>query len=386
MGRSKKIDSKKNQNENSNPENESSEKLILDDCKPEGDVFADLFGDGSENVTVHINRMEPEFFDGVNIAGHLGLLSPGDNIENIRLKFGGGRYKIQKLVNNRYKRTGYIRISGVPRMPVPEDNPERPIDDAPPPAVVPDGASYHGIPLSGSSAEFIAMIERIKLIDVAFPAKQDINDTLLKLVLSRGRDGNDLDNLLNQTEKLGRLVEQFGGGQQSGSNLIDLGMKAIDGLNRYVESASSIQKNKMLRQIREPLPAGQTADLIPEKTIAKEVGKMPSTEQLGSKEIAEKAAGYIVTGYIQDPPQSASDTVTVLRSVLPEFDDQGMAEIVENRQILYLLSRNALASIVEIDAENGKSFDQYFNEVFELFVGNAGVNRESQKKESINGQ
>jgi hypothetical protein len=304
-------------------------------------------------------------------------LKPGDNVETIRLRYGGGRYQIKKLINNRFKKTGFIRISGLPRVPVPEGSPERPVEDAPPPTVVSDGASYHGIPLGGSSAEFVAMIERIKLIEVAFPEKPSINDTLLNLLLSQGKGGNNLDSILDQTEKLGRIVEQFGGGQQSGSNLIDLGMKAIDGLGRYVESASDIQRNKILGQIHRPQIAENIPGAVPEKLIDKEVGNMPIREKMNDKEIAEKAAGYIVTGYIQDPPQSVGDTATVLRSVLPEFDEAGLAEIIKNRQILYLLSRNALASVVEIDAENGTQFDKYFNEVFNLFVGHTDENLKS---------
>jgi len=371
MAQNKKNTKAKSTDSDPVPDDINGGKPVFVDTEPDGDIFADLFGDGTEKVIVRINRVEPEFYGGDNISGYLGQLSPGDDVESIRAKFGGGRFKIQKLVNNRYKRTGFIRISGLPRMPVPGENPERPIEDAPQPAQVPDGASYKGIPLSGSNAEFIAMIERIKVLDSIFPSKPDINDTLLKVALARGNDGDGLNSLLDQTEKLGRFVEQFGGGQQTGSNLIDLGIKAIDGLNKYVESAGAIQRNKMLKQIGDPSHSEAKSDLITEKPVEKKAIEMDPGQELSGKEIAEKAAGYIVTGYIQEPPQEPPDTVTVLRSVLPDFDQAGITQIVENKQILYLLSRNALASVVEIDAESGKNFDIYFQKVFDLFVGSA---------------
>lgn len=370
----KKMDKKDSEKNN----NESDENLVMVDNEPGVDVFADLlgFGDGSENVIVRIHRTEPEFYGGKNITGFLGCLVQGDSFETLQEKFGGGRYRIQKFVNNRINKTGYIRISGLPRMPVPEDNPDRPIADASSGANVSDGALYKGIPLSGSNAEFLAMVERIHLLKNVFPEKADINDTLLKVALARGSDGNNLDSLLSQTEKLGRLVEQFGGGNHGGggSSLIDLGIKAIDGVTKYIQSAGDMQRTKIMSEIRKPAIVGAGPGLITDNIPEKEVEKMPENEQMTTKQIAEKAAGIIVLGFIQDPKQAEAETVKLLRFELPAFDEAGLKGIRDNRNILYLLARNSLVSEIEVDVEIGNEFDLYFNNIFNQFVGSTGEN------------
>jgi len=368
MGRSKKSD-----NDNVEPKNTGP--ITVEDAPSEDDIFSQFFGDGSENVVVEIYRVEPEFLEGANISGFVERLRPGDNIESVRLRLGGGKYKLMQKIRGKIKRQGYFRISGLPRMPVPSEIPGVPLADAPSSTPVPDGVSYKGIPVSGSNADFISLVERIQMLKTIFPEKPDINETLLTVALARNDGGGNLDNVLGQAEKLGQLVEHLGGGQQTGSNLVDLGIKAIDGFTRYLQTAEAAQRNKIIDHIKKPAAvgagAGKPVGILPEKTPERETENMPAEDELSEKAIAKKAAGLIVVGFIQEPVQKIADTVELLKFEMPAFDDSALAKIRNNKQMLYLLARNALVSTIEADAETGKEFDVYFNQVFDDFVGSA---------------
>jgi len=337
------------------------------------DVWTELFGDGTEKVSVLLYRLAPEYLEGENILGFLCMLHPGDNLEMIRRKYGGGQYRIQKQVNNRIKKTGQVRISGLPRMPIPGDSLDVSEKDAPPEAKVPEGASYKGMPIGGNSAEFIAMIERIKLIEVAFPPKADINDVLLKVALDRKNgSGGNLSGLLDQAEQVGNLVDRFGGGNQSGSSLVDLGMKALDSLKEYLKFVAAGGPRPTAPSVnKSPVPAlvaGQKPEMIADKTPEAEIKTMDSGPEINMMGVPEKAAGIIVSGFLLDPRQIPPETVRVLREVLPPIDRAGLDRVKNNRNLFYAICRNALSGQIDVDAEIGKELDFYFDQVFDLFV------------------
>lgn len=381
MTKPKKTDNKNSRKkEKDNVLTDPGELLIMtdpDDDRAAYDVWTELFGDGTENVKVMLFRMEPEYLGSENISGFISMLMPGDTLETIRQKHGGGKYKIQKHVNNRIKKTGQIRISGLPRMPIREDDLDDPEKVAPPEAKVPEGATYKGIPISGNTAEFVAMIERIKLLEVAFPPKADINDVLLKVALDRRSDGGgDLSSLLAQAEQVGALVDRLGGGNQTGSSLVDLGMKAMDSLKEYLKFVGAGGPQPRSPAVnRSPAPdvsPGKAPELIAVKTIKKDAKKMEMPADYNMIGVPEKAAGVIIRGFLLDPRQDPPETVRVLRELLPPIDEAGLDRIKDNRNLFYAICRNGLSGEIEVDAEIGKELDLYFNQVFDLFVAGPG--------------
>jgi hypothetical protein len=354
------------------------ERLIMtDDDQAADSVWSDLFGDGNENVEVLLYRTEPEYLGSDNILGFLSMLLPGDGLETIRRKYGGGKYKIQKKVNSRIKKTGHIRISGLPRMPIREDD----LDDlekvAPPETKVPEGAAYKGIPISGNTAEFVAMIERIKLLEVAFPQKPDVNDVLLKVALDRRSDGGgDLSSLLAQAEQVGALVDRLGGRDQTGSSLVDLGMKAMDSLKEYLKfvgAGGAQPKSPAVNRSPGPgvsleKPTGITL-VRDDKKKEIRVEKTPDNNMMG---VPEKAAGVIIRGFLLDPRQDPPETVRVLRELLPAFGSVDLSRIKDNRNLFYAICRNGLSGEIDVDAEIGTELAEYFNRVFDLFVADPG--------------
>jgi hypothetical protein len=368
MTKPKKTDNKNSRKkEKDNITTDLGERLIMtDDDQAADSVWSDLFGDGNENVEVLLYRTEPEYLGSDNILGFLCMLLPGDGLETIRRKYGGGKYKIQKKVNSRIKKTGHIRISGLPRMSIREDDLDDPEKVAPPEAKVPEGATYKGIPISGNTAEFVAMIERIKLLEVAFPANADINDTLLRVALDRrGDGGGDLSSLLAQAEQVGALVDRLGGGNQAGSSLVDLGMKAMDSLKEYLKFVGAGGP-----QPKSPA-VNRSPGLIAEKTIEKDAKNMDQPPEIKMMGVPEKAAGVIISGFLLDPRQDPPETVRVLRELLPPIDEAGLDRIKDNRNLFYAICRNGLSGQIDVDAEIGKELDLYFNQVFDLFIGHS---------------
>ena len=71
----------------------------------------ELFGDGSADVKIEIYRVEPKVYKGEDVAGYVGLLQVGDDMELLRQKFGGGKYRLQQKINNRFADQMLITIA-----------------------------------------------------------------------------------------------------------------------------------------------------------------------------------------------------------------------------------------------------------------------------------
>jgi hypothetical protein len=343
------------------------------------ELFSDLFDDDTKNIIVRIYRTHPKFWDSKDITGFLGTLTPGDSIESIQNRFGGGTYHIQKLINNRIVDNKYLKVAGIPTV----ENPVRPKDagtlsDHNPLTSLegaPDSANYKGIPLTGSDDRFMAMLERIKIIERAFPEKTDINDVLLELAVKNNNNGG-LESMLSLVGKLGEVVDRFSGnGGSGGANLYDLGSKLIDGVTRSFEAIAQAKKNNA--GITQPRPVktapsieynpGSVPGNIPENNRKNE-DINSDMSQPSQPSIPEKACIYIVNGFLDDPRQSPEAVLDILKTVLPEFDEKGLKQIAANKSIFINIAHSVLYSTVDSEDIDKAEFDKYFDTVFDLFV------------------
>ena len=370
----------------------------LEDDKPvslntgeEFESLEDLFGDGSENIKIEIYRVEPKVFKGEDVAGYVGLLQEGDDIELLRQKFGGGKYRLQQKVNNRFADQILISIAGNPRteltpFSVRGENREQ---SAAAPTVVDSDFSMNGVPIGGSMAEFEASLQRIAMIKSIFPP--DINTALLGLIMDKQQtatenpNGSMIDQLKSFAEVM-TMMKPEATTATGGTTIYDLGGQALQAFTKFLE-VSAPGNAKM--NVGQPVP-GQKVIEKPEQqptlqiqpngggteTIT-EVSAEASPENgiesdkvaaMNVNEIAEKAGSYIVAGFIQEPQQTPQETADVLKIALPPIPPSVMKQITMFKTPIFNMSKSILANQVELEPEETEKFTLFYDKVFSIFV------------------
>ncbi|GAH81601.1 unnamed protein product, partial [marine sediment metagenome] len=175
--------------------------------------FQELFGDGTENITVQLYRTEPEYHDGSRCRGFLGALQSGDDLESIRVRFGGGRYVLRRQLNGKFAGNRTVTIVGNPKIePLPST------DGASVPGTARDLGRFNvgglDVPLTADVEEIKKMMLYVRMLKTAFPdppvpiappVPPDMNDTLLKLLIESRRDPDVLDQVDKLTGVFDRL-------------------------------------------------------------------------------------------------------------------------------------------------------------------------------------
>ncbi|GAI00961.1 unnamed protein product, partial [marine sediment metagenome] len=176
----------------------------------DGEDFQELFGDGSENITVQLYRNEPEYHDGRRCTGFLGALQPGDDLESIRQRFGGGRYVLRRQVNGRFAGNRIVTIVGNPKL---EGLPSTDGASAPGTAQELGRLNVGGIdiPLTDDINKLKNIVLYMRMVKEMLPdppvpvVPPDINVDLLKLLVEARRDPDVLDQVDKLTGVFDRL-------------------------------------------------------------------------------------------------------------------------------------------------------------------------------------
>jgi hypothetical protein len=372
------------------PENCLGSPETLDEVEASGG-WQEFFGDGTERTAVQLFRLEPRFWEGGNIYGYISELQRDDGLQVIKDNYGGGLYAVRQTVNGRYRRQKQVRIAGDPRVvhPPPSDasvntipSPEKP---APSLAGVPT-VNVKGVPIPVDDFESIKRVVLFtKAMDVIFPRPTDVNETLLKLILQqRGQPSDVLDQAEQFTtlaEKLKSLTGYSGGG---GTTWMDIAGQALDKVDKFVSLAAS--KKSAIPAIPRPVTGRLPSSALSKgSSLLAEAGRdmgFPDREtvdpqtkepvEVEYRDIAEKAASYIVQGFVVEPQQTPAETVAVLDAVLPIMSQKTRQGLESHRRVLCLVAHSILSNQVETDAAYLSQFDLYFNDVFDIFIGVPG--------------
>lgn len=367
--------------------------------------FQEFYGDGTEDVTVHLYRLEPRFHKGERCDGFLGALEPGDDLSYIRKTHGGGRYSLRKRIGSRFKAQRHIRISGKPKLESPspaeaetsaptdkaEKPPEEPASIAAPEGEQPTlerepfarvNVAGVEIPLTGDLAKIKEMMLFIRMLKACFPDPPDINETLLKMAIDGRRDPDVLDQVDKLTSVFDRLksISPEGGGS---TGWLDIGSQIINAFVRFTETAGAKRSLATMPQlpkkpeIAAPVASGVGKPL--EKPAESPLNAVKESDLMTYQEIAEKAGSYIVQGYISEPQQEPAETARVLDAVVPVAESE-RPELAAYKDVLCLVSKNILSNQIETTAEDIEKFVLYFNKVFDIFVSTENLETERTGK------
>jgi len=90
------------------------------DARRDADELADLFDDldfnsaDGEAIRINLYRESPRIFQGQQVSGFVGMLSPPISVEEIREGYGGGRFKIEVRRGGKYWAAKRVEVAGDP--------------------------------------------------------------------------------------------------------------------------------------------------------------------------------------------------------------------------------------------------------------------------------
>lgn len=372
----------------------------IDLVNPSNDDFSEFFDDTAENVKVQLYRTAPVSVNGQKIDGFLRYIFPGEDIASIAENYGGGTYSVKKLINSRFAGHRSLSIAGLPKVGIlpPADgisgDPAKNTDNAG------NLIEINGVMVGGEDAIFIKQMRQVAMYKTMFPEKESINDTLLKMVLSQQGGNGGFESILNNVDKIGTLMDRMAPSSGGSSTWIDLGKEAIKAFGQFVEKAGRSPggippAQKIIPETvpdNQLIPGRQIIEKLPEN-IENTVGKVDDMSENNNEtvepswsQIAEKASSYIVGGFIMEPVQPESDTVLVLRQVLPAFDRAGLDQVYDNRKSLSLVAKSILSNEIEVTPEVSEKFILYFNNVFDVFCLRSETINEKPNSEAENDQ
>lgn len=345
--------------------------LESDELSPEIEDFSELFGDGSTEFQVRIIRRHPKYHQNQRIGGYLGVLPPDADIEYIRQRFGGGVYSVQQYAGSpgKYVQSKTVQIAGLPRVvpPSTEQSSTARIETDPP------ATTERGKPVP-EDADFFRqmrqlMLERAILRSMEPPS---INDVILEALLNKTavpREAVDpLEAAAKAAENIERLREVFATDAPSGdggNDLLGLLNKALDFAGKV-----AIAKGPRVPLPPRPNPPAIAAPPGTEAEPASAIGKPITAEEgqpVNQLQIAQQAVSVIVQAYLEEPPYTVEDTVTVIRQIVPD-SDQVKEGIRSNRSALYKMALLSYHAEIEPDAEADEKFRLFFDSVFDSFL------------------
>lgn len=358
--------------------------------------FQEWFGDGEENIAVQVYRLEPKFYAGERVDGYLGDLQPTMDPDEFRRVYGGQLYSLRQKVNGRFTNVQRrFRVSGPPVVdcpptaPGPGDPPKQTEVDQLVPTMDVNGVA---VPLGDFEMLKQAVLFK-RTMDQLMPEKPDLNLELIRLLMTKEQGSGDLLAQADQLAGLASKLRDLAGSGSGGSPWVDLGREALGTVGKLIDAKAGAGIPAL------PVPNRSTKHQVPghdsPRTVSemdreptrREPGKTPETtetlevDQLSA--LAEKAAAYIVQGFLMEPQQSVDDTVTVLDTVLG-IPKAYRPQIVPYRDRLRLVTRSVLTNQVEVAAADLDKLDLYFNSTFDSFLGLETTDTETLNSEADN--
>lgn len=334
--------------------------------------YDDFFREGEENVKVELYRTGPALYQGQEITGFICLLEPSMDLSYVRSKYGGGTYKVIKRQGRNFVDNRTFRIAGLPRVQPPPRSIREEDED---PALLSADERSGDIAIGGSNEAFFKRLERIKMIQEAFPKPLDINTELLKFALNNKSGGNDTASMFQLFDSFleiaGKLRSE--GGDQKGPTVYDLVGKGIDAFTQYLDAAKKVPRPPLRRLPVKPSPVSIEAPLSlddnPREITENQQLNTEENIEMSQQEISAQAIHLIVESYLIEPPLSISETVDVLQNTL-RLREENRPKIIPFRNTLKNMARLHLNEYEDVEPEKVEKFPLFFEAVFDIYTGN----------------
>lgn len=340
-------------------------------------TWLDLFGDGSEQVTIELIRVSPAFVADQPCTGFCGNVQPGASLQTLKDLYGGGKYKLQKKVNGQFTKGGvrYLEIVGVPILSakstvvVAEPAAGRTLG----PAVSGPGASatisVDGMTLPADFQEFKRSLMEIMMIKAALREPDPLNTELLKIALNQAGPKDELTSMLSAIGKIKDIASELSPASSAGDGWMGLVSKGLDAFGSFMKSKqTAIGPGPIFAGAPEVARAvaGKEPALLLESPAEKpvEVG-----EQMNMQQKILAGLNIIVAGFKLRPAKEVSAVVDILAEQLaiPEAE-RGV--LIPFRENLFNKAELMLADDF-LDAEDANTarseFAAYFSEIFNQY-------------------
>lgn len=327
---------------------------------PHPSLLADLFGpDPDGGSVIRVVRTHPTEWEGIRIQGYLGTLPPGEGIDYLLHKYGGGRYSVQQFKGQKYIQARSVTISGPPRL------------SAPTPERAESGLAGSQGTRKESEEDYFNRLRRLmiekKILDSMSAGPSDkLMEILVAKLAGPGADANPPDPLETMTkmlESMARLREAFPGESGGGSGSLDLmGLlgKAIDALPALVTAKAAQQPPRRITAPPQPQIAVQEA--LPAPPIVQPTQEVQTVAN--PMAMAQTAIGTLVRAYLEEPPLPADRTVDTLKAVI-NFTPDVIETLRKYKTALYDGALLALHNEIEADPQLDESFRLFFETVFQ---------------------
>lgn len=346
-----------------------------DPGEPSAD-FTDFFDtelDG-ESEYVDVIRIKPELYKGEPATGYCGRLEPGDRYFELKNKFGGGQYRlnVRDRSTGRLVTSGRVTVAGAPILPsdIASAASVRPaVPGANLGSVVDVDIRGTKIPfqLQGPGLEGIKeLMLYMRAVDVMFPPRPDISETILAAALGNRRQDDPLELLGKLRAAVPEIFESKGGdggdAGAGGSNLYDV---IKEGLRQAGPVLANMAAGKAPRRPSPMLTAPAAAE--PSQLAAgTEVapGERVESEQVTSDlQIAMQILGEVVKAYRLEPPKAAERVVAMVDLMFQLTPDQ-KKKLAGYKETAFDLCENQLADVFEESPDSRAGFATWFDQVF----------------------
>jgi hypothetical protein len=354
----------------------------------EDESFASLF-DNLEDSRVDVIRISPEEYKGDLVKGYVGKLGPGDTLETLRQRFGGGKFRLNKRSNStgRIQARATVDVAGAPVVTNTATDP---------PSLSPENIRPGGIPATPVTVEVagqkiqlpvgladqFAMMQAVvlwtKSIQQIFPNPTDINQNLLALLLEKRETatGDPIEMFVKLKTAFPEMFDRSDVGsanwlsvlqeaiKQAGGVLAAMGGQRLPGVRPAVIPAGAPAPSRAL-----PAPS-PTIDLEPEIQPAVEAAAEPEVSltpqptpfQLGMAMLAE-----VVKQFRLEPPKEEPRVVALL--------DQLFQLPADRRQVLLAFKdtgfdwcEGQLEDVFAEDPRQRDEFKRYYENIFTEFT------------------
>jgi len=336
----------------------------LDDC--EVTDFEDLFGDGTESITVELYRLKPKIWNDLEIGGFVASLSPNTTKQDICDAYGGGTYLIRsrKVGDGTFRVQRRLQVAGAPRMIAPPGRTTEPGNQMPVPVTV-NGQELN---LNDPIAKIEHMMVIKAALDAAVPQKETISDQLIAALLKRSDVApvslsDQLAQLAGLLSGLREVYADTGGGSDNGNELLGLGKEVVKAFSSLVTARH--QPALSMDEYRPPAPA-QVGDGNGEQAENQAAQPAEDVENMSIEDKIKQAAGLVVEGYDQrKTPKITCDAIDYLLKI-PQEVKIGLAG---KREVIEMISVAAYKEMIGDDPQEVIDFRAYFNQVFDVFTG-----------------
>lgn len=342
-------------------------------------TWSDLFGDGSEQVTLELIRLSPAFVGDQPSTGFCGNLQPGANLQSIKEQWGGGKYKLQKKINGAFVKGGfrYLDIVGIPILPKSPTAVSEPTVTAKAPASAPSLAgaaatiTVDGVTLPADFQEFKRSMMEIMLFKAALKEPDPINTKLLEMALGQVENRPDeLSNILTALGKIKDIATEISPAQASGDGWMGLVSKGLDAFVGFMKTktAASPPINFAEASASREISTGKEPVLLPERTA-----ELPAIagDQVSLQQKIQAGLSIIVAGFKLQPPKEIPAVVDILNESLG-IAPADRVTLLPFKQNLFDKTELMLAddfACADDPSDARGQFTRYFDEIFNLYCG-----------------